>query len=277
MSKQLKLPAGKKTPRASKIRPVPIAEMRVPPPLVTQRQFIQAHADFLSANLELEKVGYPIINWRDGIYWIVDGQHRIHALKENGFGDDLLDCEVYEDLTDAEMANVFLGRDDRKAVAPYAKFHIAVTANYDVECSVLRTVESNGLKIGRTKEPGNLACVSTLRAVHENEGAVVLGQALRAIRDAFGNDASAFDGQLVRGLALVYNRFNGRTDEKVMAEQLGLVQFGARGVFRRAEAMRERTGSQKVQCIAATIVDIYNKGTRTKKLPGWWKQAAEEA
>jgi hypothetical protein len=277
MAKQLKASAERtKTPRASKIRPVPIAEMRVPPALVTQRPFIPAHADYLSANLELEKLGFPVINHRDGIYWILDGQHRVHALRENGFGEETLDCEVYEGLTDAEMANVFLGRDARKSVNPYAKFHIAVTANYDVECSVLRTVESNGLKIGKTREQGNIGCVSALRSVHEKHGAVVLGQSLRAIRDAFGSDAAAFDAQVIKGIALVFNRYNGKTNEKVMVDQLSRVQLGARGLLRRAEALRVRTGNDKPTCVAATVVDVYNKGAQTKgKLPSWWKDASE--
>jgi hypothetical protein len=276
MAKQPKTADAPRTPRASKIRPVPIAEMRVPPALVTQRPFIKAHADELSANLELEKLGYPVINWRDGIYWILDGQHRIHALKENGFGDERLDCEVYENLTDAEMADVFLGRDKRKAVNPYAKFHIACTAEHPVETSVRRVVESNHLKIGQTKEPSTVGCVSTLISAHESAGPVVLGQSLRSIRDGFGADSLAFDGQIIKGVVLVFNRYNGKTDEKRMADCLSRVQHGARGLLRRAESQRERTGNQKAQCVAATIVDIYNKGLHKNRLPSWWKAVEEE-
>lgn len=37
---------------------------------------------------------------------------------------------------------------------------------------------------------------------------------------------------------------------------------------------RQRTGNRKAQCIAATVVDIYNKGVeRSKRLPSWWKEA----
>lgn len=278
MAKQPKTDEVKRTPRASKIRPVPIPEMRVPPALVTQRPFIQAHADELSANLELEKLGYPVINHRDGIYWILDGQHRIHALRENGFGNDHLDCEVYEGLTDAEMADVFLGRDARKAVNPYAKFHIACTAEHELETSVRRVVEANHLKISQAKENGNVGCVSTLVSIHKRSGSTVLGQSIRTIRDAFAGDATAFDGQLLKGISMVFNRYNGKTNEKHMVEQLARVQYGARGVLRRAEAQRERTGNQKAQCIAATIVDIYNKGTRahSQKLPSWWKTQDSE-
>src|ERR1051325_3976125 len=97
--------------KPSKIRPVPLGMMRIPPALVCQREFRKAHGDRIAKELDLNKLGYPIINHRDGIYWVVDGQHRIYALKENDFSDkDVLDCEVYEDLSDAEMAEIFLRR-----------------------------------------------------------------------------------------------------------------------------------------------------------------------
>src|SRR3990167_2369616 len=138
--------------RPSKIRPVPLGVMRIPPALVTQREFRQAHGDRIAADLDLNKIGFPIINHRDGIYWVLDGQHRVYALKQFGFSDkDVLECEVYEDLTDAEMADIFLGRDARKAIAPYDKFHVACTAGRKRETDVRRTLEANGLRIGRAK------------------------------------------------------------------------------------------------------------------------------
>ena len=41
-------------------------------------------------------------------------------------------------------------------------------------------------------------------------------------------------------------------------------------------AIRVRTGNQKKQCVAAAVVDIYNKGLgpRAKdRLPSWWQEA----
>src|SRR3990167_3159937 len=136
--------------RPSKIRPVPLGTMRTPPALVTQREFRQAHADRIAAELDLNKLGFPIINHREGIYWVLDGQHRIPALKQFGFGDkDTLECEVFDDLTDAEMADIFLGRDARKPIPIYDKFHVSCTAGRRRERDIQRTVESNSQKITR--------------------------------------------------------------------------------------------------------------------------------
>lgn len=264
--------------RASKVRPVTISEMRVPPAGITQRKFNRLQAESYAANMDLDKLGIPIVNLRKGIYWILDGQHRIEALKLFFAPADpgQIVCEVYEDLTDAEMADIFLGRDDRRPINVFEKFQVACTAGRTREADIRRTIESQGLKISQTKEPGCVGAISSCAKVYDLAGAVVLGQSVRTIRDAFGADPKAFDGQLIQGLGMVFNRFNGRTNERHLTSQLSSFRHGARGVLQLAEGQRERTGKSKAHCVAATVVDIYNRnlGPRDgKRLPSWWKSA----
>src|SRR5262245_33002382 len=270
MAKSHKSPAGR-TP--SKIRPVPIAQMRIPPALVTQRQFRQAHGDRLAANLDLNKLGFPIINHRDGIYWVLDGQHRIYAMRENGFNEYDLDCEVYDNLTDAEMADIFLGRDARKPIPLFDKFHVAVTAEHRRERDILRAVESNGQKLSRDTKDGGISAVGALGVVYDSAGDVVLGQVIRSINVGFHGDPTGFDRSVIEGLGLVFNRYNGRTDEQHLSRQLAALRRGARELLQKAEDTRVRTGNQKKHCIAAVVVDLYNKGMgpRAKeRLAPWW-------
>lgn len=265
--------------RPSKIRPVPLGSMRTPPALVTQREFRQAHADRIAADLDLDKIGFPIINHRDGIYWVLDGQHRVSALKQFGFGDkDTIDCEVFEDLSDAEMAEIFLGRDARKPIPIYDKFHVSVTAGHRRERDIQRAVESNGQKISRNQKEGGVSAVGALGKVYDRSGDVVLGQVVRAINLGFSGEPAAFDASIIEGLGLVFNRYNGRTNERDLGARLAELKHGSRELLRRAEAIRMRTGNQKKQCVAAAVVDLYNKGRAPlakDRLPSWWKSADE--
>src|SRR5262245_64795158 len=94
-----------------KVYQVALGQMRISQALAVQREFRQAHADKLAADLDLDKLGLPIVNHRDSHFWVCDGQHRIAALKLFGFSDeDKVDCVVYENLSDSEMAELFLGR-----------------------------------------------------------------------------------------------------------------------------------------------------------------------
>lgn len=261
--------------RPSKIRPVPLGSMRVPPALVTQREFRQAHADRIAADLDLNKIGFPIINHRDGIYWVLDGQHRIAALKQFGFSDkDVLECEVFEGLTDAEMADIFLGRDARKPIPIYDKFHVSCTAGHRRERDIQRAVESNGQRITRNAQDGGVSAVGALGKVYDRSGDVVLGQVVRAINIGFSGEPAAFDAAIIEGLGLVFNRYNGRTNERDLGNRLAELRHGSRELLRKAEAIRVRTGNQKKQCVAAAVVDIYNKGRAPlakDRLPSWWK------
>lgn len=258
---------------ASKVRPVHINEMRVPPIGVSQRPFSKNLGNRIAAALDLDKIGIPIVNYREGVYWLIDGQHRIHGLRENGFVTDRIDCEVYEGLSDAEAANIFIGRAERVAIAPYDKFLIACTAGYAKERDILRTVESNGLRLSRTREDGSIGSVVALAKVYSAFGALVLGRVLRAIKGGFAGDSYAFDGQIIQGLGLAFGRYQ-NIDEKDLATRLAATQYGARGLLRRAETQRDRTGNQKAQCVAAAVVEIYNKGAGVKqRLQPWWKTA----
>jgi len=258
-----------------KVRPVPIAQMRVPTALVTQREFRKAKGEHIAAHYDPSKVGFLIVNHREGLYWVLDGQHRLYAMRQNGMDSESIDCEVYDDLTDAEMADMFIGRNDRTPVDPYDKFHVSCTAGYTRENDIRRIVEANGQKISRQRDEG-ISTVGALTNVYDRAGAVVLGQVIRTINLGFGGDPIAFDRSIVEGLGLVYNRFNGKTNEKALGQRLGGLKQGARELLRKAEAVRERTGNQKKHCVAAVIVETYNKGegpTNSKsRLPSWWKE-----
>lgn len=275
--------SSKSTRKPSKIRPVPIEKMRVPPALVVQREFRKAHGDRIAADLDLNKLGFPIVNHREGIYWLLDGQHRVYALKQHGFDKDVLDCEVYEELTDAEMADIFLGRDQRRAISPYDKFHVSCTAGYKRETGIRRAVETQGVKISRNKDEGTVSAISALGRVYDMAGGdkigeVVVGQVVRTIKSAYGGDPDSFDSEVIKGLGLVFNRYNGHTNEKELAERLSSTQHGVRGLLRKAEAQRARTGNLKSQCVAAAVVDIYNRGVHGRshsRLPSWWKGSEE--
>lgn len=77
---------------------------------------------------------------------------------------------------------------------------------------------------------------------------------------------------LIEGVAMVFNRFNGRTNEARLVDALGSVRNGPVGVRRKAELIREKLDADLRHCIAAAVVDIYNKGcARTERLDPWWK------
>lgn len=259
-----------RTPRASNLRWVPIADMKVSPK--AQREFKVGHAADYAADFDLEALGFPVLSHRDGNYYIVDGQHRIAALKMIGWGDQQIQCEVYEGLSEADEAGLFLRRDSRRAIQAFDKFRIGVVAEREAETEIDRVVRAQGLRVSQDGDPRSIGAVGALLKVHRNSGSVVLGRDLRLLRDGFPDDELAFRRELIEGAGLVCSRYNGDLDDEALKRKLAALRGGASTVLVKAARLRESIGETLPQCVAAVVVDVANAGRGGKKLPSWWKQ-----
>lgn len=259
---------SEKVEREARLRWVPIPKMKVSP--VAQRRLNTARVDYIAANFDLEQLGTPTVNEREGCFYIIDGQHRIKALEEIGWGDQQIECWTYKGLTDVEEAEKFDRLNDVLAVNAFDRFRIRVTAGRPVETDVERTVRSQGLVVSKDKVPGAVGCVGTLRKAYVRSDAVTLGRALRIIRDAYGD--AGFGAPVVDGISHLCQRYNGQLDEEVAIQRLSKAHGGVNGLLAKAELLRKQTGNTKSHCVAAAAVDIINAGRGGKKLPSWWSQ-----
>lgn len=260
----------KRVQRTSRLRWVPIADMRVNP--LAQREIRRARVDALAANFDPDAIGHPVVNLRDGHWYIIDGQNRIEALKAIGWGDQQVQCEAYEGLTVAEEAAEFRRRNDTVAVGAFDKFRIGIVAGFDEECDIDRIVRAQGLVLSRDKVPGAIACVTALRTVYRRGGPRVLARTLRIIRDAYGD--AGLTAKVIEGIALLCQRYADELADDKAVLKLGAAHGGVAGLTNKAEVLHRQTGSTKPHCIAAAAVEIINTGRGGAKLPGWWKAAA---
>ena len=255
--------------RSAHLRWVAIAEMKVNPR--AQRDFKPDKAAKIAAEFDDEKFGYPVVNRRDGHYYIVDGQHRIAAAKIALGSDQMIQCDCLEGLTEAEEAELFLGRDDRTAIPTFDKFRIAITAEREVETDIDRIVRAQGLCVSRSKNtPGAVSSVGTLRKVYTQAGGPTLGRALRIIRDAYGD--AGLEAQVIHGIGLLCQRYNGTLNDELAVTRLSGMRGSVGALIANAQSLRKTTGNQLSQCVAAAAVDGINSGQRGKnRRPDWWK------
>lgn len=256
----------KRVNREARLRWVPIADMRVNP--VAQRELRDYRVDRLVANFDLEQIGTPTVNERDGVYYVIDGQHRIEALKRMGWVDQQIQVWCYVGLTEQEEAEKFLKLNDSLAVDAFSKFKTAVTAGREMEVDIDRIVRAQGLNIGRHESDGTIRAVGKLQSVYNRGGAETLGRTLRIVRDSFGDPG--LEGLVIDGIGLLCSRYNGELDEKKAIEKLSAVRGGVNGVLGRAETLHRATGNAKAHCVAAAAVEAINRGKGGKKLPDWW-------
>jgi hypothetical protein len=253
--------------RAARLRWVPLTQMRVNP--LAQRDLNPARVSKLAAAFDPEQMDAPTVNCRGGWHYLIDGQHRIAALKQwlSGWEDQQVQCWCYEGLTEAEEADKFLTLNDTLPVAAFAKFKVSVQAGRGAEADVDRIVRALGLRIARGS--GGISAVATLCRVYGRGGAAVLSKALRIIRDAYGE--AGLDGPVIDGISLLCQRYDGDLSEQRAVQRLSAAHGGVSGLLSRAGQLRQSTGSAPAQCVAAAAVEVINRRSGGRKLPGWWR------
>lgn len=258
---------GKRVQREARLEWVPIPDMRVSP--LAQRDLNQARVDRLAADFDLEQLGTPTVNLREGHWYIIDGQHRVEALKVIGYEDQSVECWAYKGLSDVEEAEKFLKLNDTLAVAAFPKFKVAVQAGRPEECEIDRIVRSVGLRISLDRSQGAIHAVNTLRRVYRRGGAHCLARTLVIIREAYGDPG--LEAMVLDGIGLLVHRYNGElNDERVITAMAG-ASGGVNGLLGKAENLRRQTGNAKAHCVAAAAVELVNRGKGGRKLPSWWR------
>ena len=253
--------------RAARLRWVPLTQMRVNP--LAQRDLNQARVSALAAAFDPELMDAPTVNHRSDWYYLLDGQHRLAALKlwMPSWEDQQVQCWTYEGLSEAEEADRFLALNDTLPVRAFAKFQVSVQAGRDTEGDVDRIVRALGLRIARGS--GGISAVATLRRVYARGGPAVLSRALRIIRDAYGE--AGLEGPVIDGIGLLCQRYDGDLSEQRAVQRLSSAHGGVSGLISRAGQLRQSTGSATAQCVAAAAVEVINRGSGGRKLPGWWR------
>ncbi|MCW2165366.1 hypothetical protein B0I12_002521 [Microbacterium hydrothermale] len=260
---------------SSRITTVKLGQLRVSS--AAQREFSDTWGEFLEKNFNLDLVGMLTVSFRDGVYWVVDGQHRTHGLiswAKREFGDEWQEWTVHVNchynLSERAEAALFLAFNNRRTISAYDKFTVGVTADLAVPTDINRVVLGAGLRVDKARKPGSVSAVGALEYVYRLGDAVLLRKTLNTIRDAWAG--TGFDSDVIRGVALVINRYEGRVDEERLVKRLSAFANGARGVRQRAYVIKDSHGSKLDVAHAAAITDIYNAGLRGgASLGSWWK------
>jgi len=259
--------------RAAKRGWVPIAMMAVSP--IAQRDFNRTRASDLAAEFDVEQLGILTVSKRAGFFWLIDGQHRKAALELIGYGDQQVECEIYEGLTEAEEAEMFLRRNNALTVTAFAKFKVGVTAGRAEECAIDKIVRSLGMRVSQGKALGSISAVGTLRRVYRRDGADCLTRALAIIKDAYGDPG--LEANVIDGIGLLVHRYGTDLKDSTAVAKLRTAMGGVNGLTGRADQIKLQRGWQAAHCVAAAAVDLINRGGGGRKLPAWGRPDTESA
>lgn len=262
------------TRRPHKFREVALGDMTVSER--AQRALKPARVEQILASLDLDAFGEPVLSFREGRYYIIDGQHRARAMQKflgDGWEKNAILCKVYEGMTEQDEAKLFRQLNTVLGTTAYDKFKVGVTEGREEEIRIKQIVEAAGLHVsrGRREIPGGVSAVSALRAAYRLS-AKSLMFSLKLASESYGD--AGLEAAVIEGFAHLHNRYDRALDDAMTIDALSNARGGVKGLLNAANKRRLATGNSTAICIAAEAVEIINRYRKGKKLPSWWAAAA---
>ena len=132
----------------------------------------------------------PKVSFRDGHYYVFDGQHTIVARKHmNGNNDLPILCKVYYGMTEQDEALLFAMQTGYSAaLTPSAKLRANLRGEDKASGEFYEATEDVGFHVGfeRGGGTGRILCINTAFAEFKRVGAEVYKEALTILLEAWG-------------------------------------------------------------------------------------------
>jgi hypothetical protein len=174
-----------------------------------QRKVDPKHVDRIIENFNLYYLDEVVVSFRDGKYYVVDGQNRIVAfITMNGGNHCLVNCKVFQGLTYEDEAAMFYHLD---AIKNKIKYHEMVKAMAEAEDNpsveeIKRIMAEVGLRWNFAgSKSGSRNTISASRALidsYETYGGVIMQHALQLLVQTWAGDHTTLTAPFIKGICL---------------------------------------------------------------------------
>jgi len=222
----------------------------------------------IARNFDPDAFGIIICSAReDNVIAIIDGGHRIAALRLLGFENKTVNALVYFNLSIEDEARIFtLINQDRTKPKTSDIFKAQVAANDKDAMGLNSILSSLGLKASNAPGNGVVRGIGTLKEIYKNAGHLNTGYALISLKSAFGEHSSSFNVDAVTALAIIFKKYGKAIDGDRIVNTLK--KFNSiDGMLNQAKIMNVRnTGPIKYTTLPFIIVESYNSKLRVNRI-----------
>lgn len=211
-----------------------------------------------------------VVSFRDGKFNLVDGQHRVAAMrKKNGGNEVMAVCKIYSGLTYEQEAELCYKLDKAKKRLSLSQSTNALAESGTDEdvAKIKRLVERNGFRWALGKRSGKDYEIVSTRAVinaYRLLGADDFSRMLRILDSTWHGESHSLHAVVISGLALFLITYGTEFNERTFVKRLSVVSPVE--IIRRGK-LDYSTGDNSLR-YARVILEKYNATRNTdKKLP----------
>lgn len=233
-----------------------------------QREFNERHASKIASAFDPDLFDTLVVTLPngDGIYHVVDGQHRMAAIRSLYGEEEQVPCRVVSAKDPARAAVIFDKiNTGRRLPSGIEKFRVRVTAGAETEVAINKVVSMLGYRIDASPDANCIRATAALINVHNVFGLEVLRETLSTIRTTWRDDKGATEGPIIEGFGSLIGEHRGHLDWKRLREKTALNYTPGR-LLGQAKADKETLGGRLADGIRRVLIRNYNQGLRAGKL-----------
>lgn len=222
----------------------------------------------IAKNFDPDKLGTLTASRRDdGLLYVIDGQQRILAMREIGWGDQNAPFHVYTGLTQADEAKIFRALNGaRTLVQAVYLFNAAVSEGDQTAIAITTLLANLGLEVAFGPKTGNIQAITSVEQIYKVSGAEVLRSTLQTCIAAWGLRATSFKGDLIKALAGLFDNYPTLLDKARLVTVL--TRHSPDQYAIRARTLRgSETMSQYLAIIRCIRSDYNHRLATDKQLP----------
>lgn len=234
-----------------------------------QREKSQPFINQIEANFDKRMFGIISVTGpvdKTGRRHVINGQHRVSALKQMGLDGEMIPCHVSADVEDkTKAAQLFLGLNRTTTVSSVETFLKGVTAGEEIPVTVNMILRNAGWTPSRQLGEGHARAVAAYMNTTRRYGAAHFKLTVDALTAVWDHHPEALSSSVFTGAAKVLAVPG--IDIARFCRVVGTSFSEPHRLRGAGMAVREvaRRGSVSDGC-AAAIVSAYNVGLRTNKI-----------
>jgi hypothetical protein len=213
----------------------------------------------IAKNFNKSAIGVVTLSMRDnGDLYVIDGQHRVEAMKKLNKGNDDINAIVYFELTVKQEAELFVLMNDNRTKPKRGDLHRASSSAGDYNATQIDEVlQKFNLVVGDKPGYGVVRAVGTIHKVFDKIGKSNLEKVIKILIDANGNHSSAFQAEYIEAVSVIVTHFKSADLAKLtgVINRLGnpaMAILKAKGIASSDKALA------RVQALACMMIDGYN-------------------